>query len=188
VLVCNAGYGLVRRVAETTPAEMRRIFEVNVFGTTDLIHAAVPVMLKQEPREGLRGHIVLVSSAAARRGLPFFGAYSATKAAQLSIAEGARLELRPQRIAVSSVHPIGTDSDFFTTAAAVSRTRIPKRHGIEVHQTPEKVARKVVDGIERPRRVEVWPMPVARWGLSLATLMPRVVDRLLYYRKPSREA
>ena len=53
---------------------------------------------------------MIVSSAVARRGLPFFGAYSATKAAQLSLAEAMRVEARPRQIAVTSVHPIGTDT------------------------------------------------------------------------------
>ena len=46
----------------------------------------------------------------ARRGLPFFGPYAATKAAQLSLAEALRVELKPDRIAVTSVHPVGTTS------------------------------------------------------------------------------
>lgn len=182
-LVCNAGYGLVRRVADTTPAEMRDIFATNVFGTTDVIHAAVPHLLKQEPMNGLRAHILIVSSAAGRRGLPYFGAYSATKAAQLSLAEALRVELRPQRIAVTSVHPVGTSSDFFTTAATVSKSRLPIRHGIEVQQTPELVAAKIARALARPRP-ELWPLAPSRLMLSVATLFPSLADRALAGRKP----
>jgi short-subunit dehydrogenase len=183
VLVCNAGYGLVRPVAETSAEEMREIFETNVFGTTDCVRAAVPYMRKQEKREGLRGHVVIVSSAAGRRGLPYFGAYSATKAAQLSLAEALRVELKPERIAVTSVHPVGTKTDFFTTAETRCHTRLPKRHDAEVVQTPEQVARKIVRAIERPR-AEVWPLGIARLGLSAATLVPGMVDRVLAKRVP----
>ena len=103
-LVCNAGYGYVCSVAEMSSEQMRAIFATNVFGTTDCIRAAVPIMREQEELDGYRGQIVIVSSAAARRGLPMFGAYAATKAAQLSLAESLRVELRAQRIAVTSVH------------------------------------------------------------------------------------
>ena len=102
-LVCNAGYGVIRPVAKTSPEEMTQIFRTNVFGTADCVRAAVPVMAGREPRDdsGWRGQIVIVSSAVARRGLPFFGAYSATKAAQLSLAEALRVELKPKGITVT---------------------------------------------------------------------------------------
>ena len=62
---------------------------------------AVPAMLKQDLRDGIRGQIMIVSSAAARRGVPFLGPYAATKAAQLALAEAMRVELKPRRIAVT---------------------------------------------------------------------------------------
>lgn len=173
-LVCNAGFGVVRTVAETSPEEMRRIFATNVFGMTDCIHFALPVMAKQEPREGWRGQVMVVSSAAGRRGLPYFAPYSATKAAQLGLVEGLRVECRPMGIAVTSVHPIGTDTDFFEVA---------QREGAAVadffkrgfHQSAQRVARTMVRGMVRPR-AEVWPMRPARWAVSAGTLMPGVVD------------
>ena len=124
-LICNAGYGLLRTVAETSSREMRRIFATNVFGTTDCIKAAVPIMERQGLRDGIRGQVMIVSSAAARRGLPFFGAYSATKFAQLGLAEALRVELHDLKIAVTSVHPIGTNTDFFTTAEQNGSIKLP---------------------------------------------------------------
>src|SRR6185437_2394473 len=146
-LVCNAGYGSVRTVAETTHDEMRRMFETNVFGTTDCIHAAVPIMRKQDLRDGWRGQIMIVSSAAAKRGLPFFGPYSATKAAQLSIAEALRVELKADRIAVTSVHPVGTNTEFFDTAEKQTGLRRPTTD-TKVRQSAATVARKMARAIE----------------------------------------
>jgi short-subunit dehydrogenase len=177
-LVCNAGYGVVRTVAETSPEEMRRIFATNVFGTTDCIHFALPVMAKQEPRDGWRGQVVIVSSAAGRRGLPYFAPYSATKAAQLGLAEGLRVECRPMGIAVTSVHPIGTDTDFFDVAQREGGASMTEFFKSGFHQSARRVARTMVRGIARPRP-EVWPMRPARWALSAGTLMPRVVDRVM---------
>jgi NAD(P)-dependent dehydrogenase (short-subunit alcohol dehydrogenase family) len=177
-LVCNAGYGVVRTVAQTSPEEMRRIFATNVFGTTDCIHFALPVMAKQEPRDGRRGQVVIVSSAAGRRGLPYFAPYSATKAAQLGLAEGLRVECRPMGIAVTSVHPIGTDTDFFDVAQKQGRVSMPEVFERGIHQSARRVARTMARGIARPRP-EVWPMRPARWLVSVGTLMPRVVDRVM---------
>jgi short-subunit dehydrogenase len=177
-LVCNAGYGLVRRVHEMTEAELLTIFQTNVVGTTECLRAAVPYMKRNEICNGYRGQIMIVSSAAARRGLPFFGAYAGTKAFQLSLAEAARVELKADRIAVTSVHPVGTDSDFLSAAESLSNAKIdvPGRRGM--HQTAELVARKMADAIERPR-AELWPHRMSRYGLSLATLWPTLGDRLM---------
>jgi short-subunit dehydrogenase len=167
-------------VVDTSAEEMLQIFRTNLFGTTDCIRFAVPVMMQQEICEGYRGQIMIVSSGAARRGLPFFGPYSATKAAQLSIAEALRVEVHPNNIAVTSVHPIGTATEFFDVAEQQGGTgrKLPPRKAVDVVQTPQKVAKKMVRAIERPKR-EVWPMPPARWLLSLATLMPGVADRIM---------
>ena len=177
-LVCNAGYGILRPVAGTSADELRAMFQTNVFGTTDCIRAAVPVMRRQEPLAGgWRGQVVIVSSAAARRGLPYFGAYSATKAAQLALAEAMRVELRDDRIAVTSVHPIGTETEFGDVSAGHSGGRRPTTSG-EVRQSAETVAKSMVRAIERPRP-EVWPFRPTRWAVALGTLMPSVVDRVL---------
>jgi short-subunit dehydrogenase len=177
-LVCNAGYGIARAVADSTHDDVASMFATNVYGTLDPIRAAVPVMRKQYLRDGYRGQIMIVSSAAARRGLPFFGIYSATKAAQLSLAEALRVELKPDDIAVTSVHPIGTQTEFFTVAQDLGGLKMPPQGTGEVRQSPSTVARKMVRAIERPRP-ELWPMRPARWGVSIGTLMPSLVDRVM---------
>jgi short-subunit dehydrogenase len=179
-LVCNAGYGVLRTVAETTPQLAQEIFQTNVFGTLDCVRPAVPQMLRQEPCDGTRwrGQVMIVSSALGRRGLPYFGAYSATKAAQLSLAEAMRVELRPAGVAVTSVHPVGTDTEFGDAAhARAGGGRIARIPG-EVRQSAATVARAMAAAIERPRP-EVWPLRPSRWALSLATLFPRAADRAL---------
>jgi NAD(P)-dependent dehydrogenase (short-subunit alcohol dehydrogenase family) len=176
-VVCNAGYGLCKPVAATSPAEMRAILATNLLGTTDLIHHAVPVMARQEVRDGWRGQIVIVTSVVARRGPPYFGAYAATKCAQLGIAEALRVELGPAKIAVTSVHPMGTDTEFFEVAQDRGGHR-HRSHRLEVRQSPQQVARAIVQGIVKPAP-EVWPVKWARWALGMAVLMPGTVDRTL---------
>jgi short-subunit dehydrogenase len=177
-LVCNAGYGAVRTIAQTSPDEMRRIFDTNVFGTTDCIHFALPVMTAQLPRDDLRGHVVIISSAAARRGLPWFGPYSATKSAQLGLAEALRVECKPHQIAVTSVHPIGTDTDFFNVAQQQGGAHTSDFFTRGFHQSAGRVAREIAGAIARPRP-ELWPMRPARWACSIGTLIPGIVDRFM---------
>jgi short-subunit dehydrogenase len=178
-LVCNAGYGVLRKVADSSPDEILRMFQTNVFGTTDCIRPAVPVMQSQEIRAGWRGQVMIVSSAVARRGLPYFGVYSATKAAQLSLAEALRVELKPDRIAVTSVHPIGTETEFGDAAKKAGNNAVGiQRINGEVRQSAETVARKMVKAIEKPRP-EVWPFAPSRWAVSVGTLIPGLVDRVM---------
>ncbi len=181
-LVCNAGYGIHRRVIETDAAAMTDIFRTNLLGTSECIAAAAPLMLRQEPRDGWRGQMMIVSSVVARRSIPFFGAYSATKAAQLSLAEAMRVEMEPDRIAVTTVHPVGTATEFSDVSAAQSAGRRPQKISGEVQQSAQAVARAMVKGIRAPRP-EVWPFRPARWGVGIATLLPGLVDRVLSRRR-----
>jgi NAD(P)-dependent dehydrogenase (short-subunit alcohol dehydrogenase family) len=181
-LVCNAGFGILRPVAEAPPEEIERQFRTNLLGTLDCIRPAVPVMAAQQPRDGWRGQIVIVSSAVARRGLPYFGVYSATKAAQLSCAEALRVELKPRRIAVTSVHPIGTDTEFTEACQREGRSAARIHAGThEPRQSAAAVARTILRAIERPR-AEVWPYAAARWAIGLGTLFPSLVDRVMERR------
>jgi len=175
-LVCSAGIGLFRSVEATSRADWDHIFAVNLHGTLDCIRTAVPTLRGQDPRDGWRGQVMIVSSILGRRAAPGCAAYCATKAAQLSLAEALRLELQADRIAVTSVHPVGTRTEFFTAAARDGDSAVARTSAFD--QTPEHVARRMRRAIVRPCP-EVWPSRPSRWLTSLATLMPGMADRLV---------
>jgi NAD(P)-dependent dehydrogenase (short-subunit alcohol dehydrogenase family) len=179
-LVCNAGYGIARRIEEMTPAEWQAIIATNLYGTTACIQAALPAMSTQNERDGWRAQVMIVSSCLARRSGPEGGAYAATKAAQLSVAEALRLEVAERRIAVTSVHPIGTATEFWEAAKTIGG-RAPVRSPTEPTQSATTVAERMVAAIRRPRP-EVWPYPLARWVFSFATLFPGMTDRAVRRR------
>lgn len=179
-LVCNAGYGLMRSIAEMTQSEWQSLMATNLYGTTNCIHAAIPVMQAQQERDHWRGQIMIVSSCLARRSGPEAGAYSATKAAQLAVAEALRIEMTSHKIAVTSVHPIGTMSEFFEQAEKRSG-RATQRSTNEPTQTPQDVAVRMVRAIEWPCP-EVWPYRMARWLFGALTLFPSLGDRLVRRR------
>jgi NAD(P)-dependent dehydrogenase (short-subunit alcohol dehydrogenase family) len=179
-LVCNAGYGLQRSVGDTATADWDAIWRTNLLGTAWCIQAALPRLRAQESRHGWRAQVMVVSSVLARRAAPLGAAYSATKAAQLSLCEALRVELAAERIAVTSVHPVGTDSDFAEAAAqhGGARWHVGRR---EPRQSTATVARAMVRGIRRPR-AEVWPAWWARWAVALGTLLPGLADRAMATR------
>jgi len=175
VMIANAGYGMLAKIHEATEEQFDEIVAVNVKGTWYAMQAAARVMLKQERLTGKkdgRGHIVAVSSSAGKRGLPLYGLYAMTKAAQLSLAQAMRVEMMGEGIYVSTVHPMTTDTEFFEVASSKSRV---KSSGLGPLYSAESVARKIVRVIEKPRP-EVWPV----WGsnvlLSIASLLPGLAD------------
>jgi short-subunit dehydrogenase len=187
-VVCNAGYGLAKATADVTADEMTRIFQTNVFGTTDVVRRVVPIMAGQTSRDGFRGQLVIVSSVVARRGLPFAGAYAATKAAQLALSESLRVELKPKSIAVTSIHPAGTETEFFDVADRKGNGTAAPTAKSEIRQTAETVAEAIIKAIAKPRP-EVWPLKSVRWGISIGTLLPGMVDKALAnYRRPVSKA
>lgn len=103
-VVVNAGLGKGSPIGTGRPDANRETVEVNVLGTLAQVEAAMEVF-----REQRRGHLVVVASVAATRGLP--GAvttYAASKAFVASLAEGIRHELlgRPDLdITVSTISP-----------------------------------------------------------------------------------
>lgn len=177
-LICNAGYGASVEITDMDPDAWSRMIATNLLGTTECIRAAVPMMMHQTQTAGYRGQIMIVSSAAARRGLPYFGAYSATKAAQLSVAEALRAELYDDQIAVTTVHPVTTETPFFDRAEKEGGHKINTPGRQKTRRSAESVARAMARGITRPTR-EVWPMRPSRLLLSMATAFPWLVDRVM---------
>jgi short-subunit dehydrogenase len=170
VLVNNAGYG-VRGTVATTPAEAyERLMRVNYLGTVYGCIAAVPLMLRQG-----RGVIINVSSIVGHRALPTGGAYAATKAAQISLTEALRVELRGTGVHACTVHPVGTESEFGEVQARLSGDAAPRPFGPQ--QSAEAVAEAIVRCAERPR-AEVYPYAPSRAVVWLNALAPGVADFL----------
>lgn len=169
VLFANAGYGYFSTVDEMPEAEHRAMFETNYFGTLRTLIHGLPFL--RQTSDGLK-QILICSSAASEIGLPMFGAYSATKAAQDSIAGAMRAELAVEGIRVTSVHPVGTKTEFFQTAGKKSDADALQHNAPDLFtQSSQHVAKRIVKAIEKPH-AEVWPNIMARFGLAGATAMP----------------
>ena len=111
VLVNNAGYGDIAPMETTTDADLRAVFDTNVFGLMAVTRAFLPRM-----RERRSGRIVNVSSLGGLFTLPLFGAYNATKHAVESLSDALRIELRPFGIEVSLIEPGPIRTNFSTTS------------------------------------------------------------------------
>jgi len=178
VMVCNAGIGYYGSVEDTPPDVMQRMMDVNYMGTFYGARAAMPVFRRQGS-----GHVIIVSSIVGKRGVPYMGAYSATKFAQVGLAECLRAELAGTGIHVSVVYPVSTDTEFFDvmvgeTGAAVSRAFGPRQH-------VDTVADAIARAIARPV-AEVYPHRLSRGLAIMNALAPAFTDRFVqrFGRKP----
>jgi len=108
VLVNNAGYLASGAVEEVSLEEVKAEFETNFFGAVRMIQAVLPVM-----RARTSGTIVNITSLAGLVPLPFWGYYSASKAALESLTETLREELRPFGVQVSAVEPGSIKTPFY---------------------------------------------------------------------------
>jgi len=173
VLVNNAGYGVRGTVAETPAASYERLMRVNYLGTVYGCQAAIPIMRRQGT-----GVIVNVSSIVGHRALPTGGAYAATKAAQISLTEALRIELRGSGVHACTVHPIGTETEFGEVAARESG-KDSAAGGVGPQQSAAAVARAIVRCARRPRP-EVYPYPLSRAIVWLGALAPGLSDWLAW--------
>ena len=159
ILVNNAGESQSGPLEELPGEALRRLFQVNVFGAVRLTQLALPGM-----RARGYGRVVMVGSMLASFPLAYRSSYVATKAAIKGFSNGARQELAPFGVWLTTVEPgsistgiserrtnyIAPDSpyrrDFETMLAALNRN---EQAGI----TAEQVAATVLTAIEadRPR-------------------------------------
>ena len=180
VMMCNAGFGVAGAIDEVPPDQMQRLLDINYTGTYHATRAALAVFRRQQS-----GHIIIVSSIVGKRGVPYMGAYAATKFAQAGLAECLRAELIGTGIHVSVVFPVSTESEFFDVMA--NETGVPVTRASGPRQSVETVAKAIARAIDRPV-AEIYPHAFSRGLVIINALAPGLCDRIVqrFGRKPAR--
>lgn len=162
VVVNNAGYGLIGSLEELSDKESRANFEVNVFGTLNVIRKVMPQLRKQQS-----GHIFNISSIGGFAGnFPGFGIYCATKFAVAGLSESLAAEVEPFGINVTVVMPGYFRTNFLSSDSlnvaeneidaysAVRGLQKEHEHNINGNQNgdPEKAAAAIISiaEVEKP--------------------------------------
>lgn len=107
VLVNNAGICMKAPMAKTTIEDWEKIININLWGYIYTINALLPHFLARK-----QGNIINVGSFGGKVPLPKMTAYCTTKHAITGLTETLRLELEPQGIHVSGIHPSVTATEF----------------------------------------------------------------------------
>lgn len=157
VLVNNAGVALGGFLELVQESELRRVFEVNVFGTWALTKRCLPSLRNSG------GAVIHVSSMSGRMAFPGLGVYSASKFALEGMSEAWRHELNLTGVRLALVEPGAYKTDIWTRnrhlAERARETDTPYGHHFA---SLEKVFDKVVDRLARD------PKEVAEKILELA--------------------
>jgi short-subunit dehydrogenase len=176
VVIGNAGVsrGTLTERAEDA-AEFRAVFDTNVLG---LVHTFQPFI--DAMRAARHGVLAGIASVAGFRGLPGSGAYSASKAAAIVYLESLRVELAQSGVAVVTICP--------GYIATPMTERNPYR--MPFLMAPERAAAQIARAIDKRKRFEVLPWPMAVAGFFLRRLPRPLYDALFVHapRKPRRAA
>ena len=179
VMICNAGFGVAGDIEAVSADQMRK-------------HPGRQLP-RHLPRRACRaaacsgaqgaGHLIIVSSIVGKRGVPYMGAYSATKFAQVGLAESLRAELAGSDIHVTVVFPVSTETEFFDVMSRETGAPVPRVLG--PRQSADQVADAIARAIARPvpRCIRYAKSRGLVW---LNALAPGLCDRFVkrYGRKP----
>ena len=183
VIVNNAGRPLMGALEEMTDHQIRAQFDLNVFGTIDVIRAALPTLRAQRS-----GTIVNLSSMGGVVGFPSSSMYNASKFAVEGLTAGLRQDLAPLGISVMAIEPGAFRTNFLdpsTVWVAEGHGSIPDYAGTPAHsqleqigpmdQTqdgdPDKLAALLYDVVTSgspPTRLPIGPDAVAATALRVA--------------------
>lgn len=156
ILINNAGVSVPDDLSDRSAFEQH--LAVNLYGTLDVTRAFVGSLARNH------GAVINVVSLGAVAGVPVLPAYSASKAAALSVTQSLRALLASRGVSVHAVLPGPIDTDM------VRALDIPKT-------PPEDVARATLDGVERGED-EIFPDPMSQsfeggWRAGVAKELER---------------
>jgi NAD(P)-dependent dehydrogenase (short-subunit alcohol dehydrogenase family) len=198
-LVNNAGIAPTGPLLHQPLDEVRKVFEVNVFGVIAVTRAFLPLLGGRLDAPRPRGRIVNVSSLNGEISVPFAVAYSASKHALEAITDGLRRELWIYGIDVIAIEPgnvrteiwdkfaaFGVEKRYAATDYARALAKMPAVVAEELRKGDpvERVSEAICRAIESPRPKARYPM-TALW--HLARLTPaRLLDREITKRMKIR--
>lgn len=174
ILINNAGVSMRALFKDVDLKVIRRLMEVNFFGALYCTKFAMSYILKS------KGSIVGVSSIAGFHGLPGRSGYSASKFALQGFLETIRIENLKKGVHVMIAAPGFTATN--VRLSALTATGEPQ--GISPRDekkmmTPEKVAKKIANGIILKRRNIIMTFE-GKLSILAQRFIPKTIDRILY--------
>lgn len=166
--VNNAGVSFYGRLTEVAIEDMRRLFEVNFWGTVYGARAAIPRL------RGSGGALINLGSIVSDRAIPLQGAYAASKHAVKGFTDALRMELEEEAapISVTLIKPSAIDTPYFEHAK--NYMAVEPKPPAPVY-APEVVANAILRAAEHPVR-DITIGGGGRLLSALGTALPRLTD------------
>ncbi len=175
-IFANAGHGLDQKMIECNVTQCEELFKLNVFSAIELASLAAKQMVVKK-----QGHILFCASCLSKFATPHHGVYSASKSAIEAMAKSMRMELKKEQIFVSTVHPIGTRTEFFHASAEISgkeTSDFELQTPSWLMQPSEKVAKSVIRCLRRPKP-EIWTSLPMRLVSTTFSAFPRIASTII---------
>jgi dehydrogenase/reductase SDR family protein 7B len=174
VLINNAGISMRAILNELDTSVIRKVMDVNFFGTVYCTKYALPYVLKEQ------GSVVGVSSIAGYKGLPGRCAYSASKFAMQGFLESLRVENLKNKLHVLIACPGFTSSNIRNTALdkdGLVQSESPRDE--KQMMGPDQVAKYIYQSVKKRQNSLVLTMN-GKLTVFLNKLFPKLVDRLVF--------
>lgn len=143
VMIASAGIHRFSDALSLNPAAANEVIATNVNGVFNAFGAVLPGMIERD-----RGHLVAIASIAGIIALPMVAAYSASKAAVISLCRSLRTDLRNKHVRVTTVLPGFVDTPMIGDH---------DRSNISKILTPQDAAARILKAVERGRDTLAFP-------------------------------
>ncbi len=142
-IFCNAGVGFGQAFTMTKREDWDTVFDVNLFGVVNCVHAVIPIMIQQG-----YGHIVNTASVCGIVPLPYQTVYAASKYAVVGFGEDLRHEMSFHNIKVTTVCPGAVDTMIFYRSLDYQlHLELPKpSEAISIDQAADEILQGVEEG------------------------------------------
>ena len=162
VVIANAGVGGEANPRKDTWEKVERMIQVNVTGAAATLATLAPRMAERG-----RGHLVGMSSLAARIVTPKMGVYSATKAFLEVYCDSLHLDLKGAGVAVTCIHP------GFVKSEMTAKNKFKMPFLLETDDAADRMGRAIL------RRQKSFAYP---WPMVLASQAGRLVPEAVIAR------
>ncbi|GDX24906.1 oxidoreductase [Actinomycetes bacterium] len=158
LLINNAGYMNLDHIAQQSPNEWKKQFEINCVGLLNCTSVIFPEMIKRKT-----GTIINVGSTAGRNIYDNHTAYNGTKYAVHAMSEGLRREGSPHNVRVIVVAPGMVDSELtsWTSNQQILADRESYRQSIDGALSSDDIARAMLFAYQQPQNLCIWELALA---------------------------